>query len=896
MSTQNRQSDVIEQMASTFGFGPNEEDTQAMQKIKVAVRVRPLMPHEMQSKDNGSRLVADVSRASIKVLGDNGQNCRAFQFDQVFDETSRQLDVYKGLGVDQMVAKVVEGYHATIFAYGQTGSGKTFTMEGMANSVSSREQEASAKLGISQRAIVDLFKRVKKIRESPSHSKHINVFCSFLQIYNERVYDLLNPDSTPDQLRGQLDHTDYPAKDEGRLHHPQGLRIRWTKKEQFIVENLFVFECGTADDALELFQEGLRNKVVASHNLNHQSSRSHCIFTLTVETVDPSNLDTTVTSKLQLVDLAGSEKIAPTTSTMAKESIDINKSLFVLRKVINKLSELSSTPEIKKGAALNHVPYRDSKLTSLLKHSLGGNSYCLMIACISPAERYLDGPNGQGSGETISTLQYATRAACIQNQPTKNVDPKIKIITQLQAKVDRLQKELKNANDHIAFLTQQAREPLTQPSLSKAQSQLILHQSLASTPLSNPRRHITSSHNSAISSDSQNFMHSKLSIYKEQISQANERLIDSVTKVTELLRANQYLREEVDILSRGLEDKDYEVYGLNGENGRLRERIEVLETIVMATVRDNGQQVEEAIALNQLKEQSPQRNNGPIGKVYHELMHLRQSNRVLENRIKTLEKQNIEISKSLDFVGNNEPTRPMMLQNGPPQTQINRRKQVRYSEDNSMQFSPSDGDLIFSNNSRIVESSPPPASSVSRVSQQYNPISAIKSQRQLNPHQKSVQNAAQNLLLSKMPSVQVLKCTDTATTVMSTGGDRKRRFLQRLAKDYTYFHQGATTDDVTTGAQMVRRGSSSGNPNKFHGLNQDNIVLAEGSQKRSAAVPMVIQGNNQHSSNNLLSNLSISKSRGSRVEISNIGSQMINMANVVIRKKSQKKKRGSKNQ
>ena len=113
---------------------------------------------------------------------------------------------------------------------------------------------------------------------------------------------------------------------------------------------------------------------------------------------------------------------------MAKESIDINKSLFVLRKVITRLSDISSKNSMSKsiGTDANHVPYRDSKLTSLLKHSLGGNSYCLMIACISPSERYLEG--SIGSGETISTLNYATRAACISNQPTKNIDPKIKII------------------------------------------------------------------------------------------------------------------------------------------------------------------------------------------------------------------------------------------------------------------------------------------------------------------------------------------------------------------------------------------------------------------------------------------------------------------------------------
>jgi hypothetical protein len=129
-------------------------------------------------------------------------------------------------------------------------------------------------------------------------------------------------------------------------------------------------------------------------------------------------MDTTVTSKLQLVDLAGSEKILPTSSTMAKESIDINKSLFVLRKVINRLSEIStesqngnngSSPPRQTGAGQDtkHVPYRDSKLTSLLKHSLGGNSFCLMIACISPAEKYLP--------ESVSTLNYATRAANICN-------------------------------------------------------------------------------------------------------------------------------------------------------------------------------------------------------------------------------------------------------------------------------------------------------------------------------------------------------------------------------------------------------------------------------------------------------------------------------------------------
>lgn len=118
---------------------------------------------------------------------------------------------------------------------------------------------------------------------------------------------------------------------------------------------------------MHLFNAGIKNKIVASHNLNHASSRSHAIFTVTIETVDPLNLDNVVTSKLQLVDLAGSEKISATgtTGVSAKESIDINKSLFVLRKVINRLSELSSHG--RECSENYHVPYRDSKLTSLLK-------------------------------------------------------------------------------------------------------------------------------------------------------------------------------------------------------------------------------------------------------------------------------------------------------------------------------------------------------------------------------------------------------------------------------------------------------------------------------------------------------------------------------------------------
>ncbi len=170
-----------------------------------------------------------------------------------------------------------------------------------------------------------------------------------------------------------------------------------------MVENLFIFECKTEEEIMELFHFGLKNKIVASHNLNSASSRSHAIFTITCESVDPANEENVVTSKLRLVDLAGSERISltGTKGLAAKESIDINKSLFVLRKVIMSLSESNKSSKDK-----SHIPYRDSKLTSLLKQSIGGNSYCLMIACIAPSDRFLE--------ENVSTLNYATRASNIK--------------------------------------------------------------------------------------------------------------------------------------------------------------------------------------------------------------------------------------------------------------------------------------------------------------------------------------------------------------------------------------------------------------------------------------------------------------------------------------------------
>ncbi len=212
--------------------------------------------------------------------------------------------------------------------------------------------------GVTFRSIQELFDQIRA--KNRGKRKHYRVYCSFLQIYNEKIYDLLNAGGLQGQAQGQ------------------GLRMRWNKEDQFKVENLFVFEVENAEEAKEIYVYGIKNRMVAAHSLNLFSSRSHCIFSLTVEAMDAANTEQVVISKLQLVDLAGSERSSQTgnigNEKHFKESIDINKSLFTLRKVISLLAEHSN--DAKEG---RFVPYRDSKLTSLLKQSLGGNSFCLMV-------------------------------------------------------------------------------------------------------------------------------------------------------------------------------------------------------------------------------------------------------------------------------------------------------------------------------------------------------------------------------------------------------------------------------------------------------------------------------------------------------------------------------------
>ncbi|KAL4471134.1 hypothetical protein ABPG72_019076 [Tetrahymena utriculariae] len=445
-------------------------------RIGVMVRVRPQLEfekkkgfsteklsisEETQEVMQDSGLLSSVLKDNLMIFlynsinGEQNQIERCYQFTKIITQNQSQKQCFDDTKLSEMVNRVVEvsfnqvqsnicynnisqlilshkilmmqGFHSTVFAYGQTGSGKTFTMEGITYENSGKglkpqiEPEAvrNENMGIIPRTIISTFETIKKY--SRLKNRIYKVYLSYLQIYNEKIYDLLNPESS------------------------KRLRIRWSKKDQFSVENLFVFECQNANEALELFYKGIKNKFMATHRLNTQSSRSHCILTLRVDSMTAEDPDNTISSKMQLVDLAGSERASQSgvEGQNLKEAIEINKSLFTLRQVISALAEYFQDQNQKK--EMPFVPYRDSKLTCLLKQSIGGNSYCLMIACLSPCDEYFD--------ENISTLNYATQAGFITNQPVRNEDPRIKQINILKSKNSELIKELHKANEHIAFLS-----------------------------------------------------------------------------------------------------------------------------------------------------------------------------------------------------------------------------------------------------------------------------------------------------------------------------------------------------------------------------------------------------------------------------------------------------------
>ena len=395
--------------------------------IRVCIRVRPLLEHEdiefwQVDKDKNIiytdnyfsdqneiinesyALTNNLSNKSLsytkkdvkKLLIDSIYAPQKFNFDKVYSiENDSQL-IYKEMCKD-VVSSALEGYNGSIFMYGQTTSGKTYTMLGSPNNP-----------GILPCVLRDIFLKIKKIKQNNDNIE-FKVYCSYIEIYNENIHDLL----TDSNFLKLIDDKKY------------GVIVAGAKK--VIIDN---FETG-----IEIKNFGEENRKYRETLFNEYSSRSHCIFQIFIESFEIKEENDITTSKyscLNLIDLAGSERINEYESknVTTGETGYINKSLFVLAHVINKLAENNQGKKI-------HIPYRDSKLTRLLSQALGGNSLTTIICTVSPA--------ALNYYQTLSTLRFAMRAKSVKLKIVSNeyVDDKEKIEF-YKNEIKRLKEELKN--------------------------------------------------------------------------------------------------------------------------------------------------------------------------------------------------------------------------------------------------------------------------------------------------------------------------------------------------------------------------------------------------------------------------------------------------------------------
>ncbi|XP_034001186.1 kinesin-like protein KIF1B isoform X6 [Trematomus bernacchii] len=381
--------------------------------VKVAVRVRPFNSRET-GKDSKCIIHMQGNTTTILNPKQPKEPAKTFSFDYSYwshttpedPSFASQNRVFNDIG-KEMLAHAFEGYNVCIFAYGQTGSGKSYTMMG-------RQDEGQE--GIIPMLCEDLF---FKINDEDNNKEELaySVEVSYMEIYCERVRDLLNP------------------------KNKANLRVREHPLLGPYVEDLSKLAVTSYTDIADLMDAGNKARTVAATNMNETSSRSHAVFTIvfTQKKHDSeSDLSTEKVSKISLVDLAGSERADSTgaTGTRLKEGANINKSLTTLGKVISALAEVdNSTSKSKKKKKTDFIPYRDSVLTWLLRENLGGNSRTAMVAALSPADINYD--------ETLSTLRYADRAKNIKCNAIINEDPNNRLVRDLKDEVSRLKELLR---------------------------------------------------------------------------------------------------------------------------------------------------------------------------------------------------------------------------------------------------------------------------------------------------------------------------------------------------------------------------------------------------------------------------------------------------------------------
>ncbi|KAF6124992.1 kinesin family member 27 [Phyllostomus discolor] len=367
--------------------------------VKVAVRIRPLLCKEVLH--NHQVCVRVIPNTHQIIIGRD----RVFTFDFVFGKNSTQDEVYN-MCIKPLVLSLIEGYNATVFAYGQTGSGKTYTIGG--GHVASVVED---KKGIIPRAIQEIF---QNISENPSTDFKIKV--SYIEVYKEDLRDLLELETS--------------MKD---------LHIREDEKGNTVIVGTKECQVESADEVMSLLEMGNAARHTGTTQMNEHSSRSHAIFTISICQVVKSTEVAEdgswcsrrhIVSKFHFVDLAGSERVTKTGNTgeRFKESIQINSGLLALGNVISALGD----PRRKS----SHIPYRDAKITRLLKDSLGGSAKTVMITCVSPSSLDFD--------ESLNSLKYANRARNIRNKPTLNFSPESDRMDEMEFEIKLLREALQS--------------------------------------------------------------------------------------------------------------------------------------------------------------------------------------------------------------------------------------------------------------------------------------------------------------------------------------------------------------------------------------------------------------------------------------------------------------------
>eukprot|EP00076_Gallus_gallus_P007136 XP_003640993.4 kinesin-like protein KIF6 isoform X1 [Gallus gallus] len=369
--------------------------------IRVYARLKPLGRRQqagiysVDDEKSASSLEIIVPRDLADGFVNNKRESYKFKFQKIFDQEAKQDVVFDSIA--KPVAEcALAGYNGTIFAYGQTGSGKTFTITGGAERYSDR--------GIIPRTLSYIFDQLQK-----DNSKVYTTHVSYLEIYNECGYDLLDP-----------------RHEASRLEDLPKVTIMEDPDQNIHLKNLSLQQASNEEEALNLLFLGDTNRMIAETPMNQASTRSHCIFTIHISSKEPGS-PTIRHSKLHLVDLAGSERVAKTGvgGHLLTEAKYINLSLHYLEQVIIALAEKNRS----------HIPYRNSMMTSVLRDSLGGNCMTTMIATLSLDKRNIE--------ESISTCRFAQRVALIKNEAVLNeeIDPKLMII-QLKSEIQELKDEL----------------------------------------------------------------------------------------------------------------------------------------------------------------------------------------------------------------------------------------------------------------------------------------------------------------------------------------------------------------------------------------------------------------------------------------------------------------------